>query len=167
LLRWSRSIRVTTTSTASTGETCFVGSGAFACVERENDERWAKREDSGEHYTYIHVPDGNCIELVYHLLGLVDADGNQVEVATRLRGLRWRQLPEVEATLGKRYVLRTANWWCPFYGSSASLMRYWRVVTFLCGAVLRELQAVVILPSSHGQYIPTRMPGLQAVWEPV
>ena len=67
-----------------------------------SDERWAKREDSGEHYTYIHDPDGNLIELVYHPLGLVDADGNQVEVATHPGGLHWRQLPEVEAALGKR-----------------------------------------------------------------
>jgi hypothetical protein len=38
---------------------------------------------------------------VYHPLGLADADGNKVEVATHPRGLRWRQLPEVEAVLGK------------------------------------------------------------------
>jgi hypothetical protein len=31
-----------------------------------------------EHYTYIHNPDGNTIELVYHPLELVDADGNPV-----------------------------------------------------------------------------------------
>jgi hypothetical protein len=40
------------------------------------------------------------IELVYHPLGLVDADGNKVETPTHLRGLRWRQLPEVEAGFG-------------------------------------------------------------------
>jgi hypothetical protein len=67
-----------------------------------NEARWGKREDSGEHYTYIHDPDGNLIELVYHPLGLVDADGKQVEVATHAGGLRWRQLPEVEAALGKK-----------------------------------------------------------------
>jgi catechol 2,3-dioxygenase-like lactoylglutathione lyase family enzyme len=66
----------------------------------EDNQRWGKRDDTGEHYTYIQDPDGNTIELVYHPLGLVDADGNKVEVATHPRGLRWRQLPEVEAALG-------------------------------------------------------------------
>jgi catechol 2,3-dioxygenase-like lactoylglutathione lyase family enzyme len=78
-----------------------TGSGAFDRVGMEGNERWAKREDSGEHYTYIHDPDGNLIELVHHPLGLADADGNKVEVATHPRGLRWRQLPEVEVALGK------------------------------------------------------------------
>ena len=77
-----------------------TGRGAFDRVGMGHEERWGKREDSGEHYTYIHDPDGNLIELVYHPLGLVDADGNQVAVATHRDGLRWRQLPEVEATLG-------------------------------------------------------------------
>ena len=31
-----------------------------------------RREDTGEHYTYIHDPDGNLIELVYHPLGIED-----------------------------------------------------------------------------------------------
>jgi catechol 2,3-dioxygenase-like lactoylglutathione lyase family enzyme len=78
-----------------------TGRGAFDRVGTGSDERWGKREDSGEHYTYIHDPDGNLIELVYHPLGLVDADGNQVEVVTHPHGLRWRQLPEVETALGK------------------------------------------------------------------
>jgi hypothetical protein len=65
-----------------------------------DDQRWGKRNDTGEHYTYIPDPDGNAIDLVYHPLGLVHADGNKVEVATHPRGLRWRQLPEVEAALG-------------------------------------------------------------------
>src|SRR5215475_8680043 len=65
------------------------------------DPHQGRREDTGEHYTYIHDPDGNLIELVYHPLGLVDADGKQVEVVTHPRGLRWRQLPEVETALGK------------------------------------------------------------------
>ena len=64
------------------------------------DPHQGRREDTGEHYTYIQDPDGNTIELVYHPLGLVDADGNKVEVTTHPRGLRWRQLPEVEAVLG-------------------------------------------------------------------
>jgi hypothetical protein len=78
-----------------------TGRGAFDRVGTGSDERWGTREDSGEHYTYIHDPDGNLIELVYHPLGLVDADGKQVEVVTHPHGLRWRQLPEVETALGK------------------------------------------------------------------
>ena len=78
-----------------------TGRGAFDRAGTGSDERWGKREDSGEHYTYIHDPDGNLIELVYHPMGLVDADGKPVEVVTHPRGLRWRQLPEVETALGK------------------------------------------------------------------
>jgi len=51
-----------------------------------------RREDTGEHYTYIHDPDGNLIELVYHPLGLQDSHGNQVEAAHDAPGLRWTQL---------------------------------------------------------------------------
>jgi len=79
-----------------------TGQGAFDRVGMGNDERWGKREDSGEHYTYLKDPDGNLIERVYHPLGLVDADGHTVEVPTHPAGLRWRQLPEVEEVLGKR-----------------------------------------------------------------
>jgi catechol 2,3-dioxygenase-like lactoylglutathione lyase family enzyme len=78
-----------------------AGQGASTSGGAEDDQRWGKRDDTGEHSTYIHDPDGNRIELVYHPLGLVDAEGNKVEVATHPRGLRWRQLPEVEAALGK------------------------------------------------------------------
>jgi len=76
-----------------------AGQGA-APRRPEDNQSWGRRDDTGEHYTYIRDPDGNLIELVYHPLGLVDADGNKVEVATHPRGLRWRQLPEVEAALG-------------------------------------------------------------------
>ena len=38
------------------------------------------REDTGEHYTYIHDPDGNMIELVYHPRGWQDSKGNEVEI---------------------------------------------------------------------------------------
>jgi catechol 2,3-dioxygenase-like lactoylglutathione lyase family enzyme len=74
-----------------------TGQGAFTRVGTGNAERWGKREDNGEHYTYLHDPDGNLIELVYHPLGLVDAEGKSVEVPAHSPGLRWRQLPEVEA----------------------------------------------------------------------
>jgi hypothetical protein len=33
-------------------------------------------------------------------MGLADGDGTKVAVANHPRGLRWRQLPEVEAALG-------------------------------------------------------------------
>jgi catechol 2,3-dioxygenase-like lactoylglutathione lyase family enzyme len=78
-----------------------AGQGALTGAGTGDGQRWGKRDDTGEHYTYIHDPDGNRIELVYHPLGLVDADGNKVGVATHPHGLRWRQLPEVEAALGK------------------------------------------------------------------
>lgn len=76
------------------------GQGAFSRTGLGNDARWGKREDNGEHYTYIHDPDGNLIELVHHPLGLVDAEGQPVAVPAHQRGVRWRQLPEVEAALG-------------------------------------------------------------------
>ena len=52
-----------------------------------------RREDSGEHFTYIHDPDGNMIELVCHPLGMEDGHGNKVEPAPEGEGLRWVQKP--------------------------------------------------------------------------
>jgi catechol 2,3-dioxygenase-like lactoylglutathione lyase family enzyme len=49
------------------------------------------REDTGEHYTYVHDPDGNMIELVHHPLGIEDSE--QRKVAHDGRGLRWTQIP--------------------------------------------------------------------------
>ena len=57
----------------------------------EDTDFQGRREDNGEHYTYIHDPDGNMIELVYHPLGLEDAQGNKVELADNKKGLRWAQ----------------------------------------------------------------------------
>ena len=57
------------------------------------DPYQGRREDSGEHYTYIKDPDGNLIELVYHDLGLEDAQGHKVNVAQNAPGLRWTQRP--------------------------------------------------------------------------
>jgi catechol 2,3-dioxygenase-like lactoylglutathione lyase family enzyme len=57
-----------------------------------DDARYGLREDTGQYYTYIHDPDGNMIELVYHPLGLEDAAGNPVEVGHNATGLRWRQV---------------------------------------------------------------------------
>jgi catechol 2,3-dioxygenase-like lactoylglutathione lyase family enzyme len=80
----------------------FPSSQAAATVGAGEGRRWSKREDTGEHSTYLRDPDGNLIELVYHPLGMVDADGNKVEVPTHPGGIRWRQAPEVEAALGIR-----------------------------------------------------------------
>ena len=50
-----------------------------------------RREDNGEHYTYIHDPDGNLIELLSHPLGLEDSEGKAVELPDPSKGLRWKQ----------------------------------------------------------------------------
>ena len=50
-----------------------------------------RREDNGEHYTYIRDPDGNVIELVYHPMGLEDGQGQHVELVDNSKGLRWKQ----------------------------------------------------------------------------
>lgn len=55
------------------------------------DPYQGRREDSGEYYTYIHDPDGNMIELVYHPLGLEDSQGKAVDIADDPQGLRWAQ----------------------------------------------------------------------------
>ena len=63
-----------------------------------SDPYQGRREDTGEHYTYVHDPDGNMIELVYHPLGLEDSGGKNVEMAGDAKGLRWTQLPGFVAT---------------------------------------------------------------------
>jgi catechol 2,3-dioxygenase-like lactoylglutathione lyase family enzyme len=55
------------------------------------DPRQGRREYSGEHYTYLHDPDGNMIELTYHPLGMEDSKGNAAEVPPP--GLRWTLRP--------------------------------------------------------------------------
>jgi catechol 2,3-dioxygenase-like lactoylglutathione lyase family enzyme len=57
------------------------------------DPAQGRRDYSGEHYTYLHDPDGNMIELVHHPLGLEDARGNRVDVFHDAQGLRWRLRP--------------------------------------------------------------------------
>jgi catechol 2,3-dioxygenase-like lactoylglutathione lyase family enzyme len=75
-------IRHVRTSAASTGAN--IGG---------TDPHQGRREDTGEHYAYVHDPDGNMIELVFHPLGLEDAQGSKVEVAHDAQGLRWTQIP--------------------------------------------------------------------------
>ncbi len=57
------------------------------------DPHQGRREDTGEHYTYVHDPDGNMIEIVYHPLGLEDSEGKKAVVADDAKGLRWTQIP--------------------------------------------------------------------------
>ena len=57
------------------------------------DPHQGRREDTGEHYTYIHDPDGNMIELVFHPLGLEDSEQRKVELTFEVPGLRWKQIP--------------------------------------------------------------------------
>ena len=57
----------------------------------EDTQYQGRREDNGEHYTYVHDPDGNMIELVYHPLGLMDSAGNPVALADNTKRLRWKQ----------------------------------------------------------------------------
>ena len=63
--------------------TCKAGNCPCAHVgqHRTNiggtDPYQGRREDSGEYYTYIHDPDNNMIELVYHPLGLEDSRGTK------------------------------------------------------------------------------------------
>ena len=58
-----------------------------------DDPYQGHREDNGEHYTYIHDPDGNMIELVYHPNGLETSEGEGIAVPDDPEGLRWRQKP--------------------------------------------------------------------------
>ena len=62
------------------------------------DPYQGRREDTGEHYTYVHDPDGNMIELVSHPLGLEDDQGKKVEMVEDAEGLRWTQLPDFVAS---------------------------------------------------------------------
>ena len=57
------------------------------------DPSQGRREDNGEHYTYINDPDGNMIELVQHPLGLEDSQGKQIDLPNDPVSLRWTQKP--------------------------------------------------------------------------
>ena len=61
------------------------------------DPYQGRREDSSEFYTYIHDPDNNMIELVYHPLGLEDSKGNKIDIADDPQGVRWTQQPDFVA----------------------------------------------------------------------
>ncbi|MCH7606094.1 MAG: VOC family protein [Chloroflexi bacterium] len=68
-----------------------TGSGSFTGTGGE-DPYQGKREDTGENYTYIHDPDGNLIELVYHTLGLEDSKGDAVGLVRDAKNVRWTQI---------------------------------------------------------------------------
>ena len=75
--------------------------GAFGANVGGTDAKQGRREDTNEHYTYIHDPDGNMIELVYHPLGLEASDGEKLELVRDPGNVRWTQLP----AFVKTYVL--------------------------------------------------------------
>jgi catechol 2,3-dioxygenase-like lactoylglutathione lyase family enzyme len=56
---------------------------------------YGRREYSGAHYTYIHDPDGNMIELVYHPLGVEDSTGHKVELVDDPKSLKWAMRPGI------------------------------------------------------------------------
>jgi catechol 2,3-dioxygenase-like lactoylglutathione lyase family enzyme len=62
------------------------------------DPHQGRREDTGEHYTYVHDPDGNMIELVSHPLGMEDGQGQKIEAVPEAQGLRWTQIPDFVAS---------------------------------------------------------------------
>ena len=62
------------------------------------DPQQGRREDTGEHYLYIHDPDGNLIELVYHPLGAEDTEGKPVEPTPNVTQFRWTQIPNFVAS---------------------------------------------------------------------
>ncbi len=45
--------------------------------------------------TFIHDPDGNMIELVYHPLGVEDSTGHKVELVDDPKSLKWAMRPGV------------------------------------------------------------------------
>ena len=66
--------------------------GAFTGTGGE-DPYQGRREDTGEHYTYIADPDGNLIELVCHPLGLESSEGDAVGLHHDAKNPRWTQIP--------------------------------------------------------------------------
>ena len=57
------------------------------------DSYEGRREDTGEHFTYIRDPDNNLIELVYHPLGLVDLHGTELGLTQDTDYVCWTQIP--------------------------------------------------------------------------
>ena len=62
-------------------------------ITKESGSSYGSREYSGGYSTYIHDPDGNMIELVYHPLGVQDSAGHKVELLHDSGSLTWTRLP--------------------------------------------------------------------------
>ena len=67
--------------------------GAFAPSVEGDDPGQGRREDTGEHYTYISDPDKNLMELVFHPLGLQSSEGANLGLVTDEENVRWTQKP--------------------------------------------------------------------------
>lgn len=66
---------------------------------REGEEpSWGKRDYTGNHYTYVHDPDGNMIELVHHPLGLEDSARRKVEVQYDPQSFAWTKRSEYDTS---------------------------------------------------------------------
>ena len=59
---------------------------------------WATRDYTGNHYTYIHDPDDNMIELVHHPLGLESSAGQQVELQHDPHSFAWTKRSEYDTS---------------------------------------------------------------------
>ena len=77
----------------SLGVPCSRSAGGAFTGTGGDDPKQGQREDTSEHYTYIHDPDGNLIELVNHPLGLKDSKGKKLELASDPQNVRWTQIP--------------------------------------------------------------------------
>ena len=77
----------------SLGVPCSRTAGGAFTGAGGDDSKQGQREDTGEHYTYIHDPDGNLIELVCHPLGLEDSHGGDLELVSDPQNVRWTQIP--------------------------------------------------------------------------
>ena len=81
------------------------GGGSFTGTPGD-DPLQGKREDTGEHYTYIYDPDDNLIELVYHPLGLESSGGKTVDLVHDQENVRWTQIDSfVESAYAESQVL--------------------------------------------------------------
>jgi hypothetical protein len=101
-------------------------------------------------------------------LGLLGIDGNPTGMGlgrthhSAVKGPRWSgqvlRVNGLPRAVGSRIDTRRLDRICPHGGHQSSSRQR---------KGLRKLQAVVILPSSHSQWIPAQRLGPHAVWEPV
>ncbi|PKB67511.1 MAG: hypothetical protein BZY81_04425 [SAR202 cluster bacterium Io17-Chloro-G4] len=75
----------------SLGVSCSRSAGGAFTGTGGDDPKQGRREDTNEHYTYIRDPDGNLIELVYHILGLESSQGKDLELTSDPQNVRWTQ----------------------------------------------------------------------------